>query len=500
MRGDGYPLPRGATMLAFGSVMTGLLLASLNQTILTTAAPTVVSDLDGLTHYSWIFTAYMVAQAVSAPIWAKLSDIYGRRPFYSGAILVFMAGSLIGATAGSMAQLVVARAVQGAAAGALIPLTMVVISDLVPASARNRWQSLVGVVFAIASIFGPTAGGLIADNASWRWVFVVPLPIGALAFVAAWRSLRIPTHPGLDRSVDYLGAALLSAAISLALLALVTGAESGWAAPEVIAMAAGAAAALAVFLRWERHAPEPIVPLHLYRHRLYSVANLTTFLMGAGMFAAIMFVPLFAQGAMGDSATSSGLVLSPLMVAMIVSSTLSGQLISATGRYRWALLSGPPLMGLGFALLLRLDAGSAELDVVACTVVLGTGLGFLLQNLVVVMQNAVPPRYLGAATGSAQFSRVVGGAVGVTVLGALLTAGLADRGITAGAGGSLLAPGAEAVSRAVREDIAAALEPLFAIGIGLMAAAWVAAFFIPERPLRPVVRDEAAEPELEVVG
>lgn len=486
-----YPLGRAETLLAFGGVMLGLLLAALNQTIVTTAAPQIVSELGGLEHYSWIFTAYMLASAVTVPIWGRLSDIYGRRLFFAIGTLIFMAGALVGATAGSMGQLVAARAIQGLGAGALIPLAMAVIGDLVPPADRGRWQGLVGVVFGISSVVGPATGGLIVDHASWRWVFIPALPLGAIALAVSWRTLKIPPHPDAGKQIDYLGAALLTAGLSSGLLALVSAGEAyAWGSVQIIGLFATSAVLLGLFAWQERRVEQPIVPVHLYAERLFKAANAAAFLVGASMFATIMFVPLFVQGALGDTATASGIVLTPLILSMIVMSVLSGQIISRTGRYRWALLTGPLLMIGGFVLLLSLDVNSGPEDVVRAMIVMGLGLGLLLQNLVVVIQNGVPSRFLGAATSAAQFSRVMGGTIGVTVLGAVLTARFTDLGIT-GAELPLVTTGV-GPSLALREDIASAIHPIFVVGLPLMVLALIAAVFIPEIELRKTVREESA--------
>lgn len=472
---DGYLLPRRATYLAFAGVMLGMLLAALNQTIVATALPKIVADLGGVSHYSWVFSAYMLASTVTVPIYGKLSDIYGRRRFFVAGIVIFMAGAVLGGTAGSMTQLVIARGVQGLGAGALIPLAIATIGDLVPPRDRGRWQGLTGAVFGLASILGPFTGGWIADNADWRWVFFVSLPVGVLALVVVVATLKIPPHPESVRTVDYTGAALLAVGLTTGLLATVWGGdEYPWGSPEVLGLFAAAAVLLTWFVVHERRVAEPIVPVELFGRRVFTAANLTGFATGVAMFGAIMFVPLFVQGVIGSSATSSGLVLTPLMLALIFTSVGSGQVISRTGRYRWALLLGPVVMLAGFVLLAGLDARSTDGSATVAMVVLGLGLGLLLQNLTLVVQNAVPSRYMGAATSSAQFFRSIGGTIGVTVMGAILSSRL--PGGAAGAHGAALAD---------------AIHPVFVIGVPLMAVTFGIALLIPELPLRRSVRDDA---------
>jgi EmrB/QacA subfamily drug resistance transporter len=463
---DGYLLSRSATLAAMSGVLLGMLLAALNQTIVATALPAIVGDLGGMDHYSWVFTAYMLAATVTTPIYGRLSDVYGRRRFFVAGIVIFMAGAVIGGTAGSMTQLVIARAVQGLGAGALIPLAIATIGDLIPPSDRGRWQGLTGAVFGAASVIGPMTGGWIADNADWRWVFFVSLPVGLVALAVVAVTLRIPPHPERGTKVDYAGAALLALGLSSGLLAVVRGGP-----PALYALSV---AVLAVFVWWERRVDEPIVPVELFRQRVFTAANLAGFAVGVGMFGAIMFVPLYVQGVMGGSATASGIVLTPLMLAMMVTSVGSGQVITRTGRYRWALLAGPVVMGLGFVLLATMDAGSSRLHATEAMIVTGLGLGLLIQNLSLVVQNGVPSRHLGAATSAAQFSRSIGGTIGVSVMGAILAAGLP----AGGAGGEVLA---------------SAIHPVFVIGIPMMAVTLAIVLLIPELPLRRTVREPVAE-------
>lgn len=464
MRADGYLLSRRATLAAMSGVLLGMLLAALNQTIVATALPRIVGELGGVEHYSWVFSAYMLGATVTTPIYGRLSDVYGRRPFFVAGIVIFMAGAVVCGAAGSMTQLVAGRAVQGLGAGALIPLAVATIGDLIPPSERGRWQGLTGAVFGFASIIGPTTGGWISDHADWRWVFFVSLPVGLVALAVVAATLKIPPHPERGTKVDYAGAALLAIGLSSGLLAIVQGGP-----PELYAVSA---LILAVFVWWERRIDQPVVPVELFASRVFTASNLAAFSVGVGMFGAIMFVPLYVQGVLGASATASGVVLTPLLLAMMVTSVGSGQVITRTGRYRWALIAGPVIMGAGFVLLAGMNASSPRIHATAAMIVTGLGLGLLIQNLSLVVQNGVPTRHLGAATSAAQFFRSIGGTIGVSVMGAILSAHL-----PAGAG---------------PQQLADAIHPVFVIGIPLMALTLALVLAIPELPLRRTVREVPA--------
>lgn len=299
--------------------MLGMLVAVLNQTIIATALPTIVSDLGGVEHYSWIFSAFMLGSTVTVPVLGRLSDIYGRRLFFTIGLVVFMAGAVLGAASTSMGMLIAARAVQGVGAGALIPLAIITIGDLVPPSDRGRWQGLTGAVIGVASVLGPFTGGWIVDHASWRWVFLVSLPVGVAALIVGLATLKIPPHPEAGRDVDYAGAGLLVTGVSAVLIATVWGgAEYPWGSGQILGLYAGGALLVGLFIARGLRIPHPLVPLRLFGDRAILSACLAGFSVGVAMFGAIMFVPLFVPGAIGASATSSGAVLTPLMLAMML--------------------------------------------------------------------------------------------------------------------------------------------------------------------------------------
>ncbi len=404
-------------------VMTGMFLAALEATIVGTAMPTVVAALGGLAHFSWVFSAYLLTSTVSVPLWGKLSDLYGRRLFYQIGVSVFLAGSVLSGMSQSMTQLVAARALQGLGAGALIPLGMTIIGEIFTLHERARMQGLFSGVWGLSSIVGPLVGGFITDQLSWRWVFYINVPFGiasAAIIGAALREGRRTEHP----AIDYLGAGVLTGAVTLLMLVLV---ESGTAAallhPRNLVLFLVVLALLVWFVRIERKAPEPVVPLELFRNRVVSVAMIIGFLAGVAMFGAISFVPLFAQGARGATATQAGSFLTPLMLAWVSASIVGGRLLIRLGS-RPLVIAGLVLLTLGFAGLTMATRQTPRLILMIDLIVIGVGLGLTMLTLLIAVQHAVPRDQLGIATSLNQFFRSIGGAMGVAVLGAVMTAGL----------------------------------------------------------------------------
>ena len=370
---EGHPLPIGRVLAIYAGLMVTLLLAALDQTIVATALPAIVSDLGGITQYSWVFTAYMLTSTVTVPLYGKLGDVWGRKPLFLFAIVVFLVGSALCGLAQGMTQLVIFRAVQGIGAGGLFPLSLAVIGNIVPPRDRGRWQGLIGAVFAASSIIGPAVGGLIVDRTTWRWVFLVNLPVGAvaLAVVAAtmpWRA-RTTKH-----RIDWLGAGVLSAGTTALLLGLVWGGRDyAWTSGRVVTALAAAGGLLAVFALVELRAPEPILPFDVLRNPIVSSSIACVALVGMAMFGTISFVPLFVQGVIGTSATSSGVVLTPLMLGAVTTSILTGQLVSRTGRYRWNVVLGPIVLAVGMLLLWRMDVHTTNGEAARNMVIAGIG-------------------------------------------------------------------------------------------------------------------------------
>ena len=472
-----YPLGKRRTLIVFAGLILAMLVAALNQTIVATALPTIVGDLGGLQHYSWVFSAYMLGMTVTVPLYGRLSDFYGRRPFFALGILLFSAGSIVAGLAPSMEVLIAGRAIQGLGAGGLIPLGIAVIGDIIPPRQRGKWQGLIGVVFGTASVIGPATGGWIADNTSWRWAFFVSLPLAALALTVVWLGFDAKQVKERHR-IDYLGATLLTGAVSTGLLGSVWGGvDYPWTSPVIVGLFIASALLAVAFVLQERRAPEPILPLDLFRNRTFAVAQVALFGVGAAIFGTIMFVPLFVQQVLGESATSSGAILTPLMLGWITASALSGQVVSRTGHYRPVLLAGPPIMATGFYLLAGMDPSATAFEATRNVIIVGVGVGLLMQNFTVVVQNAVPRSVMGTATASTQFFRSIGATAGVTAMGAIMLARL----------------GASEASSAGPAELANALQPAFALGILLCALTFVTTLFLPHTELRATMDDSVAE-------
>jgi EmrB/QacA subfamily drug resistance transporter len=474
----GYQLTIGRILAIYAGLMVALLLAALDQTIVATALPRVVSDLGGITQYSWVFTAYMLGSTVTVPLYGKLGDVHGRKPLFVVAIVIFLAGSALCGAAQNMWELVVFRAVQGVGAGGLFPLTLAMVGMIIPPRDRGKYQGLIGSVFAGASIVGPLVGGFIVDNASWRWIFYVNLPVGGLALAVIL--LTMPRRRARqEHSIDWLGAAVLAAGTTALLLGLVWGGnEYPWSSPEVIGALVAAAALLGLFGRVERRVAEPILPFDLLRNQTVASSVACMALVGAAMFGTISFVPLFVQGVIGTSATSSGVVLTPLILGAVTTSFISGQIVSRTGRYRPNTLIGPILLGAGMFLLWRMDVHTTNGVAARNMVVAGIGLGMMMQIFVLSVQNSVPRRAMGSATALTQFARSIGATLGVTLLGVIvnqnLPQGVRSNGVAI-----------HRLPEAGRAALANALRPAFLAALFLCVAVFfISLLWVREAPLR----------------
>ena len=488
----GYHFSIGRVLAIYSGLMVTLLLAALDQTIVSTALPRIVSELGGLSQYSWVFTAYMLATTVTVPLYGKLGDVYGRRPLFLVAISIFLVGSALCGLAQNMPELVFFRAVQGLGAGGLFPLAIATVGAIVPVRDRGRYQGLIGAVFAAASIIGPLVGGFIVDNTTWRWVFYVNLPIGGVAMLVILATMpkRAARH---EHSIDWLGAGVLAAATTALLLGLVWGGRQySWLSPEVLGSLAAAVLLALAFWAIERRVPETILPFDLIRRKTIAASLISIGLVGMAMFGTISYVPLFVQGVIGTSATSSGIVLTPLMLGAVTASLISGQWISRSGRLRPNALVGPIVLTAGMLLLWRMDVHTSNGEAARNMVVAGIGLGLMMQVFVLSVQNAVARAVIGSATALTQFARCIGGTLGVTIMGVIVNQGL-PRGVRDGTE-SL---GAHRLPEPLRIALASALHPAFLAAACVSALVFFIVWFgIEDVPLRRSLEDHPVSEEL----
>ncbi len=492
------PLGHRQVLVAFSGLVLVMLLAALDSTIVSTALPTIVSELGGLERLAWVVTAYLLAQTVVTPIYGKLGDLYGRKIVLQSAVVIFLVGSALCGLSQSMLQLVAFRALQGIGGGGLNVTTQAIVGDIVPPRERGRYQGIFGAVFGLASIAGPLLGGYFTTHLSWRWIFYVNLPVGVAALVVL--AIVLPGRLRRVRhAIDYAGAALLAVALSsLTLIADLGGTTLGWTSPAMLALYAAAAVGLVAFVTVERRAAEPVLPPRLFGQRTFVVATTVGLIVGFALFGSVTYFPLFLQVVKGESPTSSGLHMLPMMGGMLATSIVSGQVISRTGRYRLFPIAGTGVMTLGLFLLSRLDASSSTATASLLMLVLGTGLGMVMQVLVIAVQNAVDYRDLGVATSGATLFRLIGGSLGTAILGAVFAgrlgahlARLLPPGTAAEGARALSASAIAALPPALRDAYAAAfvasLNTLFLVAAVTCTVAFALAWLLPERPLRTTV-------------
>jgi EmrB/QacA subfamily drug resistance transporter len=502
-RPDSERIPRLSRSI-LTALVAGCFLAALDQMIVSTALPTIVGDLGGLDHLSWVVTSYVLAMTISTPVYGKLGDMLGPKPVFSGAIVIFLAGSVFAGLSQSMNELIGSRAIQGLGAGGLLVGAQAIIADIVPPRYRGRYMGLIGAIFAVAAVAGPLLGGFFVQVLSWRWIFYVNLPIGAVAILIVATRLELHVATVRDR-IDVLGIALLSSAVAtITLLTTWGGIRYAWGSAPIVELAAAGIVLTAIFVWWETRAREPILPLALFRSKMVSLASSISFAVFMPMFGALIFVPLFLQIVYSDSPTASGLRLIPQIVCVTLASIISGRLITRLGRYKPFPIIGCALLVVGMYLLslLRLSTSPAVVSVYAA--IIGVGIGCVVQPTVLVAQNEAHPRDMGVTTSTVAFFRSLGGAFGVAIFGTIFAARLSDRlarlphRITARLGdGVHLTP--QQVRRLPAADHAQfaqafvhALHAVFLVGAAIAVVPLVLSCLLKEIPLRTTqhVEDE----------
>jgi EmrB/QacA subfamily drug resistance transporter len=480
------------------ALMLGMFLAALDQTIVSTALPTIAGDLHGLNHLSWVVTAYLITSTISLPLWGKFGDLYGRKRFFQIAIVIFLVGSMLSGLSQNMIELIAFRAIQGAGAGGLMVGSQAIIGDVIPPRQRGRYMGYFGAVFGLSSILGPLLGGLFTQHVSWRWIFYINLPVGIIAMIAIAIVLHVPTNR-MHHKVDWWGTTLLSAGVvGLILLTTWGGQQYAWGSKTIIGLGVLSVALLVAFCFVESKVTEPIIPLNLFRNRTFNAASAVGFIIGFTMFGSIVYLPLYLQIVHGASPTLSGLELLPMVGGMLITFILSGQLVSRTGRYKVFPILGSGVLAVGLVLLTRLGSHSSFTLAAIGMFVVGLGLGLVMQILVVAVQNAVPHSQLGTATATATFFRTIGGAFGVAVLGAVFNTRLLDQLRSSSSpallkllkGGNItenpvqihLLPVAERTI--VINDFSHSLQTVFIVAVPFAVVAFLVSWLLKEIPLR----------------
>ena len=515
----GLSLSRRRIIAVMAAVMMAMLLSAVDQTVVGTALPHIVADLNGLQHYAWVGTAYLLASTASMPIWGKLSDAFGRKRFFILGMVLFVIGSALCGQSQTMMELVLFRAFQGLGAGAMLPITQAIIGDIFPPAQRAKWAGLLMSVFAVATIIGPLLGGWITDNASWRWVFYVNLPVGIAAIIVT--AIALPGHLATHKHrIDYSGAALLVAAVVPLLLGFSwAGSEYPWGSWQIIGLFVFSAIMTVVFVLRELRAAEPVINPRLFENRVFTVSAVASALQSAAMFGAIMFLPLFVQGVQGKSATNSGIILMPLMIGAMVTSIGAGQILARTGRYKALVIAGFITVTFGAWLLSRMGVETSSAVLTRNMVLMGLGLGIAMSSFTVIVQNQYPSHRLGEVTAGLQFFRSIGSTVGLAVFGTILTnqfaahmkqnlpaqlaQAMAKRGASIDNPQVLLSDQARAALQkgfaaygaqgakmfavfmdAVRQSLASAIDGLFIVAMAIALVGLVVVLFLREDRLR----------------